>query len=344
MRYIGSKRLLLEKIEGVIKDNIKTDVNIFCDIFSGTWSVAKYFKKDYTIISNDLLFLSYSMQRAVIMENVVPEFKKIKKYLWFNPINYFNDKKVELIDIKGTPFIYQNYSPNSKSERMYLSNDNALKIDYIRQSLDEWKQEELIEDNEYFYLLASLINAVPFYSNIAWTYWSYLKHWDKRALKPLLLNEIKIENNNKDNISYNEDANNLIKQISWDILYIDPPYNSRQYLPNYHLLETIAKYDSPEIYWKTWMRPYKNVRSKYCLKGDVLNEFEDLIKNANFKHIIFSYSTEWIMSENDITDILKKYGKSNTFKLYRIPYRRYKHKVSHKEHNLEELLFYIEKE
>ena len=343
MRYIGSKRLLLDNIEKVIKDNIKGKINIFCDIFSWTWTVAEFFKKDYTIISNDLLFFSHVMQRASIMENVIPEFNKLSEYLWTNPIEYLNNKKVSLNDITDTPFIYENYSPNEKSDRMYISNDNALKIDFIRQSLDEWKQKELIENNEFFYLLATLIHAIPFYSNIAWTYWAYLKHWDNRALKPLELNNIELLNNSRDNISYNEDANNLIKQISGDILYIDPPYNTRQYLPNYHLLETIAKYDSPDIYGKTWMRPYKNVRSKYCIKKDVLKEFEDLINNANFKHIILSYSTEWIMNEVDIQSIMEKYWKEWTFKLYRIPYRRYKHVAWDVKHSLEELLFYIEK-
>lgn len=343
MRYIGSKRLLLEKIEEVIKENVKTDVNIFCDIFSWTWIVAEYFKKDYTILSNDLLFFSHVMQRVSIMENIIPEFKILKKYLWENPIDYFNNKNITLKDLEEESFIYKNYSPNKDCERMYLSNENALKVDYIRQTLNKWKKEELILGNEFYYILSCLINAVPFYSNIAWTYWAYLKHWDNRALKKIELKHIEIFNNKKDNISYNENANDLIKQISGDILYIDPPYNARQYLPNYHLLETIAKYDNPEIYWKTWMRPYKNVRSRYCIKKDVLNEFDNLISNANFKYILFSYSTEWIMNEDEISRVLKLHSKENTYKVYRIPYRRYKHVSWTVEHKLEELLFYIEK-
>ena len=82
---------------------------------------------------------------------------------------------------------------------------------------------------EYKYLLASLIEAVPFVSNTTGTYGAYLKTWDKRAYKRLELVKLGVLNNSKRNICYNEDANELIKKISGDILYIDPPYNERQY-------------------------------------------------------------------------------------------------------------------
>lgn len=343
MRYIGSKRLLLEEIDKVISENIKWKPQIFCDIFSWTWVVSEYMKKKYTIISNDILYFSYVMQRASIMENIIPDFNVLNNYLNECPFEYLNNKKITLSDFNENPFIYNNYSPNEKSDRMYLTNDNSLKIDFIRQELNKWKKEELIQDNEYYYILACLIHAIPFYSNITWTYWAYLKNWDKRALKKLEINKLNIYNNFNDNIVYNEDSNNLINQISWDILYLDPPYNSRQYLPNYHLLETIAKYDNPEIYWKTWMRPYKNVKSKYCVKSEVLSQFNNLIEKANFKHVILSYSTEWLMSEKEISDILCNHWKKESYRLYKIPYRRYKHTKWDIQHNLEELLFYIEK-
>ena len=99
----------------------------------------------------------------------------------------------------------------------------------------------------YYYLLASLLEGIPFVSNITGTYGAYLKEWDRRALKKFELIRLNVIDNNCDNECYNTDSNKLIEQISGDILYLDPPYNERQYLPNYHLLETIAKYDNPII-------------------------------------------------------------------------------------------------
>lgn len=119
---------------------------------------------------------------------------------------------------------------------MYLSIENASRIDFIRQSINKWKEQGLITDLEYFYLLAVLIEAVSYISNISGTYGAYLKHWDRRALGRLTLEPINIVNNSKKNSAYNK----LVKTLRGDILYIDTPYNSRQYITNYHLLETIA--------------------------------------------------------------------------------------------------------
>lgn len=135
----------------------------------------------------------------------------------------------------------------------------------------------------------------------------------------------------------------MIKKISGDILYIDPPYNARQYAPNYHLLETISRYDMPEIFGKTGLRGYQDLKSSYCLKKEALITFDNLIKNANFKHIIISYSNEGIMSINDIKTVLTKYGVEKTYSMKKIPYRRYKHKPGTVKHDLYELLFYISK-
>lgn len=342
MRYIGSKNLLLSEIEKIICENID-NAESFCDIFSGTVTVARYFKKDFKIISNDLLYLSFVLQKATIKNERYPDFLKIKKVLNQDPFDYFETAEVAYELLKSTPFIYENYSPNAKSERQYFSNKNALQIDFIRQTIEEWKEKKLLEDNEYYYLLAGLIEAVPFISNIAGTYGAYLKHWDKRANKKLNLIKLDTIENKKANKCFNRDSNELIREISGDILYLDPPYNSRQYAPNYHVLETIARYDAPEIYGKTGMRPYQNMKSKYCSKREVLTAFSDLIANANFKHIILSYSSEGIMSLEDIELVLKQYGNAETYKIKKMPYRRYKHRAGHVEHDLHELLIYIGK-
>lgn len=342
MRYIGSKALLLEQIENLIKNKID-NAQSFCDIFSGTSIVARHFKKDYQIISNDLLHFSYTLQKATIENESYPDFKEIKEVINHDPFDYFKNVEINREMLLSTPFIYENYSPNNKSERQYFSNENALKIDFIRQTVEDWHSKNLLNDNEYYYLLGGLIEAIPYVSNIAGTYGAYLKHWDKRAYKNLELVKLDTLRNYKDNKSYNKDSNELIKNISGDILYIDPPYNSRQYAPNYHVLETISRYDNPEITGKTGMRPYKDLKSKYCLKKEALDSFSHLIKNAQFKHIITSYSTEGIMCIEDIEKALKLYGIEQTYNLTKIPYRRYKHQAKYVEHDLHELLFYIEK-
>ena len=127
-------------------------------------------------------------------------------------------------------------------------------------------------------------------------------------------------------------------------IYIDPPYNGRQYLPNYHVLETAAKYDFPEVRGVTGQRSYENQKSDFCLKTKVASAFEKLIQNAQFKHIVLSYSTDGLMSLDEIENTMKKYGKPESFMIYWIPYRRYKSRAQGDKEVLKEMLVYVEKQ
>ena len=176
MRFIGSKRLLLKNIEYAINQNIKDSKKnkTFCDIFSGTTVVSQHFKNKYKIISNDLLYFSYCLQKSYLEINKKPKFKnlnldtEIEEYL-----NQSNQLK------EG--FIYKNYSPGGKEKRKYLSEENAKKIDNLRSKFNKWLKEDKIDKNEYYYLVSLVVEATPFVSNIAGTYGAYLKNWDKRS-------------------------------------------------------------------------------------------------------------------------------------------------------------------
>lgn len=340
MRFIGCKTLLLDNIKEVIDENV-SDASVFCDIFSGTSTVARYFKQWYKIISNDLLYFSYVLQKATIENNDIPTFDDLKETS--DPIEYFNhmplDKMEKLPNNKR--FFQNNYAPTGN--RMYLTDDNALRIDFARNKVEEWYKNKKISDAEYYYLVACIVEGIPFVSNISGTYGAFHKEWDKRTAKKYELYRLNVIDNKKKNKCYNEDGVELLKEIKGDILYIDPPYNERQYLPNYHVLETAAKYDNPILKGVTGQREYENNKSSFCLKNKVVDSFDNLIKNANFTHIIMSYSSDGLMQVKDIEKILKKYGIIKTYKMYEIPYRRYKSREQGNKERLKELIFYIKK-
>ena len=149
MRFIGSKRLLLKNIEYVISQNITNHekLNTFCDIFSGTTIVSQYFKNKYKIISNDLLYFSYCLQKSYVELNHKPNFKNLENNLeiedYLNSLNFTQ---------KG--FIFKNYSPGGKEDRKYLSKENASIIDGLRINFEKWLSEKKISDLEYFYLVS----------------------------------------------------------------------------------------------------------------------------------------------------------------------------------------------
>lgn len=330
MRFIGNKEKLLDCIYQTIP---LTDSNggIFCDFFSGTSNVGRFFKeKGFSIVSSDLLYFSYVLQKAYIENNGEPEFKKLIKKIQVSKNGFF-DTPFDLIrhylnSLKGIKgFIYKNYTEegtaNDEFTRKYFTVENGKKIDAIRTKIEEWKKEKIINENEYFVLLASLIESVPFYANISGVYAAFLKHYDTRALKQLEIKQMAFYKGNKKHYVYNKNSMELIDGLDVDILYLDPPYNERQYAPNYHLLETIALYDSPKIKGITGMRDYKNQKSEFCNKDTAIKALEKIAKTAKYKYLILSYNSEGIMAEKDILSVLKKYGE---VKLQNIDYLRFK--------------------
>ncbi|MDP3314275.1 DNA adenine methylase [Lutibacter sp.] len=296
MNYIGSKNKLSSFIKTTIKKTVDADLSnfVFCDLFAGTGIVGRSFKPFVKqVITNDIEFYSFVLNR-----NYIGNHKTIYCDLLFKKLN-------ELEGVEG--FIFQNYSDYGSEGRMYFSAENGKKIDAIRLQIEYWKNNNEISKDVYFHLIASLIESADKIANTASVYGAYLKKIKKSAQKTLIIKPAYFETTTNKHVVYNEDSNTLIKKIEGDILYLDPPYNARQYGANYHLLNTIALYDSFEPKGKTGLRNY--YKSDYCKKNEVAKSFEELIKNANFKHIFLSYNNEGLMTENEVKTIMQKYGK-----------------------------------
>lgn len=296
MNYIGSKFRLSNFIKGTIYNIVGRDLSdkIFCDLFAGTGIIGRIFKKEVKqVIANDMEYYSF-----ILNKNYIENHRPLKYNTY---ISFLNNIKTNC-----SGFIYNNYCLGSGSGRQYFSDENGKKIDAIRLQIEKWFKEREINKNLYYFLLSSLLESADRVANTASVYGAFLKHLKKRATKKLILEPALFEINTNSHKVYNADANNLITKISGDILYLDPPYNSRQYGANYHLLNTIARYDVFTPLGKTGLRKYEN--SKYCISKEVKNVFEHLIRNANFKYIFLSYNNEGIMSFDDIRNVMKKYG------------------------------------
>ena len=125
---------------------------------------------------------------------------------------------------------------------------------------------------------------------------------------------------------------------------MDPPYNTRQYAPNYHLLETVSRYDCPQLKGVTGMRDYSDQKSLYCMRSEVKEVFEDLVEKARFPHLILSYSTDGLMTADDIEEILRRHSLPGSVRRYDISYRKYKSKIPSKDDRLKEYIFYAAKD
>lgn len=310
MNYIGSKFKLSSWIQKEVKKVVGDDLSqkVFCDIFAGTGIVGRTFKKEVKqVICNDLEHYSF-----VLNKNYIENHENIKN----------KEKYIEELDnlpLIEDGFIYKNYCLGSGSERQYFTDFNGKKIDTIRTKIKDWYENKKIKEDLYYFLLASLIESADKVANTASVYGAFLKHIKKSAQKEFVLEPAHFIENKNSHLVFNKDSNELIKEISGDILYLDPPYNQRQYSANYHILNTITQYDDFIPKGKTGLREYN--RSLYCQTKTVHQIFEELIKNAKFKYIFLSYNNEGLMSEKDVKNIMSKYGK---YDLKTKEYQRFK--------------------
>jgi len=319
MNYIGSKYSLLNFLDHeVYREIADGSEKVFCDIFAGTGAVGRHFKKQgLRVIANDIQYYAYALNKAYLEINEQPSFKLLRKEYSSEIEKHktlFDDPTIQVLRfvnslpcIKG--FIAGNYAPTGN--RLYYTEENAERADAIRQAIEGWRSDGLINEQEYFYILCSLLEAIDQVANTASVYGAFLKKFKHSALKPLTLKPLELSNHVKGCKVFNRDANELIEEIECDVLYLDPPYNHRQYGANYHVLETIAAYDNPHITGVTGMRDYP--RSRYCQRKSACDALEHIVRTAKAKHILLSYNDEGLMSLEDVRSILSIRGEPRMF-------------------------------
>lgn len=334
MRYLGNKESILPQLEQLMekKGLLDKDLVLF-DSFCGTGSVADWFKDKYRLVINDNLKWSTVYSRGRICAE-----KCTFENLSFDPFEYFNQSEDT---VNG--FMFKNYSPGG-SDRMYFSAENAGRIDFFREKIEQWKVEGRINEDEYSYLLACLIESVSDISNTAGVYGAFLKKWDSRALKPIIFDKVDSKNVLcKELQVYNDKIENIIQNIDCDILYMDPPYTQNQYGTQYHLLETLVLNDNPTISKVTGSRKTASMRSDWSRNYKVHIMFDKVVAETRAKYIILSYNNDGFMSKEFIESCLKRYGNPETYICKKISYKKYQNWKSQNEREHFEYLFYIEK-
>lgn len=301
MNYIGSKLSLLSFIEDSIKETVG-DISdkIFFDLFAGTGVVANYF--------NGLVKAVYA--------------NDIEKYSYILNCNYLLNKESHKVDfewlnslkpLKG--FFWKHYSP--EGGRMYFTKENAMKIDAIKKVIF---YSDSVNEIYRMHFLASLIESADKVANTASVYGAYLKNFKDTALKEFILIPADFKKIEAPNKVFNNKAEYIVKFIKSDILYLDPPYNARQYGANYHILNSLVTKEEFIPQGITGLPEFYN-KSDFCSKRKVKNAFIELFKNAQAKHIFLSYNNEGLLDSNALKEIMSNFG---SYKLFTKEYKRYK--------------------
>lgn len=323
--YIGSKKTLLPFIEECISKHICLENKTFADLFAGTGIVGSYFKNKYNckIISNDMERYSWFMNEALLNSSYTDNVKDIIKKL--NERSYNIDYK---------KLITETYCAYNGNERNFFSTENGLFIDYCRNVIDNLD----LDKQEYIFLIASLLISLNKVANTTGVYGAYLKHIKKSAEKRLVIEPIHTNINKNDNTIYNTDTCNL--KVKSDIVYLDPPYNTRQYSSNYFLLNYIVEYNKDiKIKGKTGIIENWN-RSSFCSKSTIKQSLIDVLNNIDTTILAFSYNNEGLLSLGELINIFK--SKFDKVAVYEKEYNKYKSQKNNTKESVVEYIFICE--
>ena len=337
MRYIGNKTKLVPFLLETLGD-LDLSPGVACDPFAGTASVGRALKSaGWRVHSGDLLAASYAYQVARVELDRTPRYpgalaggNRGRRHLSYRAV---------LRVLEALPpapgFVTEHYTPAGEDGRehgrMYFTPENAAAIDAVRERIADWRAAELIDRAREQLLLATLIQAADRVANTTGVYASFVKSWQPNASRRIDLRPIRPTVPPTDSAlgcsAFRGPAEALLGEAGTiDLLYLDPPYNERQYPGYYHLPELLAQgwHPAPELRGKTGLIPDDDLRSDWCRRGRCEAALRSLLDVADARHILLSYNDEGLLPRESIERAFREAGDPDSFRLFTRGYRRYR--------------------
>lgn len=291
MNYIGSKRKLSEWLINSMSSKCSLDGIEFLDAFGGTSIVSQHMRQRAQVTTVDVELYAYTLAKHYI-EGVDDYADTVARLATTSPVS---------------GFIHQNYC----IDRMYWTETNGQLIDGIRQAING-----LNSQSEQTAALCALLEAADAVANTASVYGAYLKHYKASAQRALSLKAITPASGKAGTAIH---ADILDCALSGDVAYLDPPYNTRHYGSNYHLLNTIAHYQPFVPKGKTGLPDY--YKSPFCSKVKARGAMQQLLDQLDYRDIFISYNDEGIITLDEMRAICEQHG---TYSLIERDYQRFK--------------------
>jgi adenine-specific DNA-methyltransferase len=303
MRYFGSKCSTVQSLYDLVSAKVRS--GSLCDPFGGIGVVGSFFKAHgYRVCSGDILTFAHYFQLASIQASRMPNFSRLRTTLGFTALR-------EVVDCLNTAKRNSGWFVREYSEkRQFFTPDNASRIEGCRVLLRRWRNQGLLSDLEYAVLAASLINSMDKVANTAGTYYAYLKQWQRKALQRFFFRFVSPTRGVPGCRAVLADAKIVVGLEDWDVLYLDPPHNSRSYDGYYHLPETLALGAAPKTSGKAGipMRPKR--QSLFNVSRKALGALEEILAAAQFRLLVFHYSDDGIIPKADLKRLFSSVGRT----------------------------------
>lgn len=306
-RYIGNKTRLASWLVSRIAEHTSPGATVV-DLMCGTASVSEALRAEgYRVIASDIMTYAAHHARVRLLLASPPPFLALG-LTYPKVVAHLNT--LEPVD----GLFVREYSPNGAPNegcrpRLYLTGENAAKLDAISEQIFDWNKNDCITELENSLLRHNLIMAVNRVANIAGTYGHYRSSWSKAALSKLVLRPTEFMVTSRiDHVVLQGAAENIANEIEADVCYIDPPYMKRQYAANYHLIETVARGDFPEAVGVSGLRPWRDQYSVFCTRTRIQDAFRRIVTQMKCNTFLISYSSDGLLSEAELIELFAPMG------------------------------------
>ncbi len=299
IKYIGSKRVLLP----IILETIQSlpDVHRVLDLFSGTARVGHALKKaGYDVTANDHNAFAHILARCYVQSDRDRVGREAEKLI----------RELSAVRRRAGYFT-QTFCERAR----FFHPKNGAKIDAIREAIT---RKSLDPDVEAI-LLTSLMEAADRVDSTTGVQMAYLKSWAPRAMNDLELRMPKVLPG--PGMAMRSDAIEAARDLTGDLAYLDPPYNQHSYMGNYHIWESLVRWDKPEVYGIACKRiGCKTYRSDFNSKTRIRQALDDLVRALRVKYILLSFNNEGYIQRDEMEEMLRARG---SVRVREIDFKRY---------------------
>lgn len=300
MRYFGSKATAASAVVSEVQTRIPSGT--VCDPFAGVGTMGQAFKRlGYGVTTGDQLRMPYVFQVARVQLSKIPSFNGL-------PIAGASSKQSVETYFNELPAKSGWCHSEFAQKRMFFTVKNARRIEAIRCEIERLTRESMISDDERSLLLASLIESMDRVANTAGTYYAFLKTFTRRALHPFRFSLIEPTRGRRKCMATYGPACDTVAASHYDVLYLDPPYNCRDYASYYHLPESIARQERTFSTRTSGVPDLSRPRSAFACRSTAADALSELLETASFRLLVFHYADNGLIAPSTIREIVCKYG------------------------------------
>ncbi len=291
IKYLGSKRTLTGHIASIV-EGIGAARTVL-DLFSGTSRVGHALKqRGYRVVANDHNAYAHTLARC---------------YVQADREEVLHDAERLIAELRSVAPKAGYFTETFCVRSRFFQPKNGARVDAMRDAIARKSLDPELEA----VLLVALMEAADRVDSTTGVQMAYLKAWAPRAHNDLELRmpDVLARARHGKGEAHALDALEAARTLEADVAYIDPPYNQHSYLGNYHVWETLVRWDAPEVYGVACKRV--DVRQRASVFNSRVRfraAMRELLSSIRAERLIVSFNDEGYLDREELVAMLASRG------------------------------------